>query len=157
MPTIEISNEDESGSSFDLIDMLNILDSFARNLDWYFVDFVPGVFAGATEPRPKVKPWVVQLWHDIQGSKCGIKVTWDTLKDFARNVVQTDMALLVAVKLGDTAPSLPVRLDADNFEIVLQGIDAIVWSVTTTNITIIEQIRHGFKKTKVVQRTNTYY
>jgi hypothetical protein len=157
MPTIEINDTNESTLSFDMIDILTVLEPFARELDWYFIEFVPGVFVGATDPEPNVKPWVIALYHQIERSERAVKVSWETLKNFARNIVQTEMTLLVALKPGEKEPLIPVDVNSTEFEIVLQGVDNSFWAVTTKNDAIIHQLKLRFKNTEIVPGTRSYF
>lgn len=157
MPTIEISDEDSGVLSFDLSDILAILEPFAREFEWYIFEFVPSVFVGANDAPPRVERWVVALWHQVEESKAPIKLSWTQLMKFACNVMQTERAMLFALKPGSVLPDPPLDLNSDEFEIVVQGVDTSFWAITTRNATIIDQLTVRFKDTKIVPRTAAYY
>jgi len=60
MPTVEISDSNDEVLSFDLADILAALKPFARNLEWYIVELDFVVLLGANDPKPAVKPWVLE-------------------------------------------------------------------------------------------------
>jgi len=157
MPTIEISDEHNGVLSFDLSDILGVLEPFAREFEWYISEFVPSVFVGANDVPPRVEPWVIALWHQIEESKVPIRLSWARLIEFARNLMQTENATLFALKPGSILPDPPPDLNSDKFEIVVQGVDTSFWAITTRNPTIIDQLRVRFKDTKIVPRTAAYY
>ena len=52
MPTVEISDSNDEVLSFDLADVLAVLEPFARNLEWYIVELDPTVLLGARVVKP---------------------------------------------------------------------------------------------------------
>jgi hypothetical protein len=79
MPTIEISDlRPDEVLSFDLIDILRLIEPFGLGLDWYFFEFELGSFLGAREN--KVSERTLSLWRNIKKSQDGTKVSWNDLR-----------------------------------------------------------------------------
>jgi hypothetical protein len=157
MPTIEISDKNERRLSFDLVDLLRIIEPFCRELDWYFIEFQLGSFYPAHPPDPEVESWVLTLWHAIERRKGGIKVSWDTLLQFAKNVRQTDSCLLLGLKAGSAAPQEPLDLNGTELGLVVQAVDSSFWAVTTRNEALIGRLRDHFRNIEVVEGTRRYH
>lgn len=156
MPTIEISDKNQQGSlSFDLHHMLREIEPFADKLDWYVVDFEPGL--GFGRPDGDVPSWVPSLYDAIKKGDGPIKVSWLTLKDFARNVVQTDVALLVGKREGSLPPNAPINPNDEQFEIVVQAVDSTFWAVTTADQALLARLRAHYTDTKLVEATRLYH
>ncbi len=155
MPTIEISDQGQAALSFDLIDILTVIEPFSLGLEWYFMEFELGSFVGADQQN--VRPSVIALWDRIQESKNGIRISWQELKDFARNVRQTDMALLLALRPGNEPPMEPLDLNSQQFDIVVQAVDFSFWAVTTRNDELIARLNDHFKSTQIVESTRRYH
>lgn len=156
MSTIEISDQREGALSFDMIDLLAVIEPFASGLDWYFVDFYVGSFHTMADTE-HVEPWVLALWHAVEESKEPTRVSWATLKDFARHVRQTDMCLLIGVRPNSKPPSEPLDPNSEGFEIVVQAFDFTFWAVTSRNRSLEERLLGHFKNTVTVANTRRYY
>jgi hypothetical protein len=162
MPTVEIFDKqtDERGFTclaFDLIHILEAIESQSQHLDWYFIEFDPGSFLPDAESNPEnPAPWVIELWHEIEKYP-DVMLSWQRLKNFARNIRQTDIALIVAVKVGAKLPPWPFDPNDPCFEIVVQMSDFTLGAVTTRNESIIQLVQSRFKDTKIEPATRLYY
>ena len=156
MPTLEI-HLDQS-PDFDLAAILDTLDEpSARRLQWYLVDFVPGLLVGPDGTRNTDPPdWVPSLWRAVDGGEPA-EMDWDKLRRFARFVGQTDLALLIGVEPGKALPSEPIDLNDGTLAIVVQALDGYLWVITTQDASVIEAIQTHFPKAKSVERTQRYY
>ena len=157
MPTVEISDSNDEVLSFDLADILAALEPFARNLEWYIVELDFVVLLGANDPKPAVKPWVLELLNQIKMSSTPVKLSWERLSDLSRNIVQTGMGLLFAIEPSSEVPTHPFNLNSDKFEVVIQGVDTTFWAVTTRRNDIVDQLKQRFKEVEIVASTRTYY
>src|SRR4029077_1183607 len=101
MTTAEISDSNGEILSFDLADILMILEPFARNLEWHVVELETSVLVGASDPQPSVKPWIIELLNQIRMNSTPTRILWDRLFDLSRNIIQTEMGLLLAIKPGN--------------------------------------------------------
>jgi hypothetical protein len=157
MTTAEISDSNGEILSFDLADILMILEPFARNLEWHVVELETSVLVGASDPQPSVKPWVIELLNQIRMNSTPTRILWDRLFDLSRNIIQTEMGLLLAIKPGNEPPRHPFDLNSERFEIVVQGVDNTFWAVTSHDDEIINQLKRRFKDVQVVAGTQIYY
>ena len=157
MPTVEISDSNDEVLSFDLADILAVLEPFARNLEWYIVELDPMVLLGANDPKPAVKSWVLELLKQIKVSSSPVKLSWEMLSDLSRNIVQTEMGLLFAIEPSGEVPNQPFDLNSDKFEVVIQGVDTSFWAVTTRKNNIVDQLKQRFREVEIVASTRTYY
>jgi hypothetical protein len=156
MPTIEISDlRPDEVLSFDLIDILRLIEPFGVGLDWYFIEFELGSFLGAREN--KVSERTLSLWRNIKKSQDGTRVSWNDLTDFALNLIQTDMALLVGVAPGSARPTEPLDLSSEDFNIVIQAVDCAFWAVTARNEEVITRIKNHFHSTEIVEKAKRHF
>lgn len=157
MPTIEISDQNDKGLSFDLIDVLEVIEPFSAGLEWYLAEFQLGSFHPKAEDTPNVEPWVLALWRAVESSNTPQRLTWETLVGFARNVRQTDSCLILAIRHGASPPNEPLDLNADDFEVVVQAVDSTFWAITARNEALIERLASNFRDTKLAEKTYRYH
>jgi hypothetical protein len=159
MPTVEIRYEaGECPATFDLTDILASVEPFVDGLTWYFVEFDPVLLLGADGTPNTVPPsWVSSLWREIEKGESHVKVEWQTLREFARHVAQTNMALLVGLDSSQELPPEPLDLNSPHLAIVIQALDAHMWAITTRSAQLIKAIKAQFQKAKIVEKTQRYY
>lgn len=154
MPTIKIYDLDARRIlAFDMIDILELIEPFASDLRWYIArcDIVCFV-NGQSEREGAVPAWVLGLRDALLHSKEIIAIEWDTLKEFARCILQTEWADLIAVKPGAAPPAEPLDLNNPAYEIVVQVVDSGYWAVATRNDVLIALLANHFRVTKLVDK-----
>lgn len=157
MPTIEIF-QGRGASSFDLSEILALIEPFTDGLEWYAFEFEPTFLLGKDGTNKQAPPeWVLTLWHRIEEAENGIKVDFQEMKKFATYVGQTINALFIAIGSGGTPPVEPIDLNSPQYDIVVQAFDATLWAVTSHDQTLIETIEKHFTDTKIVAQTSRYY
>lgn len=157
MPTIEIF-EGKGDLSFDLAQVLAVIEPSTSTLEWYAVEFEPTFLVGPDGTKEQSPPqWVLDLWHRIENCKNGIKVSWQELKEFAKHAGQTINALFIAIRPGHPPPVEPLDLNSSTYEIVVQAFDATMWAITSQNEALLDTLRKHFKDTKIVAQTSRYY
>jgi hypothetical protein len=157
MPTIEISDQNDKGLSFDLIDVLEVIEPYSAGLEWYLAEFQLGSFHPKAEDTPNVEPWVLALWRAVENSNTPQRLTWETLAGFARAVRQTDSCLIFAIRPGTSPPHEPLDLNGGNFEVVVQAVDSTFWAITARNEALIERLAGNFRDTKLAEKTYRYH
>src|SRR5258708_4030375 len=134
MPTIEINSTDEQ-IDLSLTEILALVEPFADHLAWYCIEFEPVLLVGDDGTKNTHPPvWASSLWREIQKSAGGIKLEWQTLKAFARFVVQTDMALIVGLDHETKLPAEPFDLNGPEFVVVVQCLDPGMWAMTSHHL-----------------------
>jgi hypothetical protein len=157
MLTIEIFDQNDKHLSFDLIDILKVIEPFSADLEWYLAEFQIGSFHPKAADTPNVEPWVLALWRAVENGNTPKRLTWETLVEFARNVRQTDSCLILATKPGTLPPEEPLNLNGEGLEIVVQAVDSTFWAVTSRNKASIERLANEFHDTKFVEKTSRYH
>jgi hypothetical protein len=158
MSTIEISDHnDKHYLSFDLMDVLKVIEPFSDGLEWYLAEFQLGSFHPRASDTPNVEPWVLALWRAVERGTAAERLTWDTLVQFARNVRQTDSCLILAIKPGISSPKEPLDLNGEDFEVVVQAVDSTFWAITCRNKALIDRFAANFHNVKLVGKTHRYH
>jgi hypothetical protein len=159
MPTIQIFDLDERRIlAFDMVDILQLIEPFATGLRWYIARCeIVCLVNGTSEIKDAIPAWVLGLRSTLADSKEIVAIEWDTLKEFARNILQTEWANLIAVNPGATPPAEPLDLNNPAFEIVVQAVDTGFWAITTRNDALIANVANHFKATKIVEKAVRYF
>jgi hypothetical protein len=158
MPSVEISDRDSDRLLPSLGHILNILEECGSRLDWYLVEFYPVFLLGADGSVALPPPeWVSNVWYKVDKSGETVKLTWSELKDLAKYVGQMDSCLIIVPKPGVGEPLEPIDLNSENWEIVIQSIDASFWTITSHNEKVLDKVRSAFHKTKTVATTDRGY
>jgi len=155
MPTLEIHLE--QSPDFDLATILDALEPSACRMHWYFVEFVPELLVGEDGTRNTDPPdWVPLLWREIEVGNKPTILAWDKVRQFARFVLQTDLALLIGLDSGQ-APPEPIDLNDPNLALVVQALDGYLWAITTQDASVIKTVQNRFPNAQIVERTQRYY
>lgn len=158
MSTIQVSDKnDKHYLSFDLMDVLKVIEPFSGGLEWYLAEFQLGSFHPKAADTPDVEPWVLALWRAVENGNTPKRLTWQTLVEFARNVRQTDSCLFLATRPGALPPEELLDLNGEDLEIVVQAVDSTFWAITSRNEALIERLASSFHDTKLVEKTHRYH
>ena len=154
MPTVEVFDHEQNGPlSFDLIDILDVLEPFSADVDWYLIEFDPVFLLGEGETKDLPAPdWVRAIWQNITNGIGPIKVSWETVKAFAKFVGQTEDMVMIGEKIGDHSPTEPLDLNNKKFVVVVQAVDPSFWAITSQNEKLIESFRKHFRDTRLSRR-----
>src|SRR6266849_2466942 len=156
MPTLEIFDQHNGFLSFDLHDILEVIEPFASQLCWYVIEFEPAVVSAA-ESNGKGSPpsWVTELW---QKSETGVVqcLSWTRLKKLSTYVTQTRNALFVAIDPGTPAPDPSLDPNDERYRLVIQAVDTTFWAVTTRAENVLPALKKRFNDVKLQSATKRY-
>src|SRR5207302_1359326 len=121
MPTIEILDKSDHMPSFDLEEVLAVVQPFSPGLEWYFVELEPVRLVASRGAEDDPPPWVSQLFQEIKKKPSGAKVEWRKVEEFAHHIKQTIDAILIGVQPGVGAPTAPIDPNDPEYDIVIQA------------------------------------
>lgn len=153
MPTLEIFDKHNGFLSFDLRDVLEVIEPLASRLDWYVVEFEPAVMATAEGSPPN---WVTELWHKSETGAVE-RLSWKRLKQLSTHVTQTMNALFVAVDQGGPAPAPSLDPNDEQYRLVIQAVDTSFWAVTSHDENVLQALRGRFHDLKLRSATQRYF
>jgi|GEM_PF-5646730 hypothetical protein len=157
MPTLEIFDQQNGFLSFDLHDILEVIEPFASRLEWYVVEFEPAVLADGRD-RAKHSPpsWVTELW---QKSEAGAvqALSWERLKELSTHISQTMNALFVATDPGTPVPNSSLDPNDERYRLVIQAVDTSFWAVTTQDENVLQSVKARFNNVKLQPATQRYF
>lgn len=157
MPTLEIFDKRNGFLSFDLRDLLEVIEPFAAPLDWYVVEFEPAVLAASAEHGKGSPPsWVTELWHKSETGAVEA-LSWERLKDLSTHVTQTMNGVFVAADPGQPAPSPSLDPNDEHYRIVIQAVDTSFWAVTSHDENVLQALKGRFKDVKLRPATQRYF
>jgi len=120
---------------------LSALPPMAKQLEWYLLDLE------ATGRGPKGEP-IMEFEKSVESSQHGVKLVWGELCNLAENTAQTINATFVGVLAELPPPSLPLP-SSYPATIIIEAIDSSLWSVSSSDANVAENIRRSFRKTTV--------
>ncbi len=157
MPTLEIFDKRNDFLSFDLRDLLEVIEPFASRLDWYVVEFEPAVLSAAAEHGKGSPPsWVTELWHKSEAGAVEA-ISWERLKELSTHITQTMNALFVGTDAGAPAPTLTLDPNDEHYKLVIQAVDTSFWAVTSHDENVLQALKGRFNDVKLRPATQRYF